>query len=328
MIRRNAVLLLLISLPSCHRGSDLPTFPGTIELDESDAAPLLGGRVVDVKVEEGDSVRVGDTLAVLTQSSLRSTVEQRRASLAMARARLADLQRGSRPPELERAEAELAARQTEAEKTARDLERIIPLAKNGVVPAQELDQAKAAAETAARQRDAAKAALDLAREGSRTDQIRAAQAEVQSAEAQLRGATADLGELAVLAAVDGVVLSRLADPGEVVAAGTPVLTLGVTARRWVRVYLPARLLAQLQAGAPATISVARGEGGDRDRAEATVKGRLGAVSSKAEYTPRAALTEEERADLLFASRVELTNPPATFRPGLPVTVTFSPEAKP
>jgi HlyD family secretion protein len=114
----------------------------------------------------------------------------------------------------------------------------------------------------------------------------------------------------------------------VVAAGTPILTLGVTGRRWVRVYLPARLLARLPAGAPATVTVARAEPGDRDHPDALVQGRLGAVSSKAEYTPRAALTDEERADLLFASRVELTNPPATFRPGLPVTVTFSGEAKP
>ena len=329
MSRRSLVALVaLIALAGCDRSSGSPAFPGTIELDESDAAPLIGGRIVELRVDEGDSVKVGDTVAVLTQSSLPAAVEDRRARLAMARARLADLERGSRPPELDRAEAELAAAEAEADRASRDLLRVEPLAQNGVVPAQELDRATAAAATAARRRDAARAALELAREGSRADQVRAARAEVQSAEAMLKGASADLGELAVVAAVNGVVLSRHADAGEVVPAGTPLVTIGEVGRRWVRVYLPASLLARLPAGAGATVTVARAKGGERDTANARVEGRLGAVSSKAEFTPRAALTEEERADLLFASRVELVNPPRTFRPGLPVTVRFAEGARP
>lgn len=321
-LRRAVSLTGLVALAACGGKVGAPVFPGTIEVDESDAAPLVSGRIVEVRVQEGDSVSQGDTLAILTQSTLPAAVEKRRAQLAVARARLADLQRGARAPELDRAEAELAAAEAEADRTAKDLVRIEPLAKNGVVPAQELDRASAAAKSASRRRDAARAALELAREGSRSDQIRAAQAEVQSAEADLHGASADLEELAVLAAVSGVVLSRHADPGEVVAAGTPLLTVGETARRWVRVYLPARLVSALQPGAPAMVSVSSAGHGDETAAPA-VEGRLGAVSSKAEFTPRAALTEEERADLLFESRVELVNPPVTFRPGLPVTVTFT-----
>jgi len=322
-LRRAVSLTGLAALAACGGKAGAPVFPGTIEVDESDAAPLVGGRIVEVRVDEGDSVTRGDTLAILTQSTLPAAVEKRRAQLAVARARLADLRRGARAPELDRAEADLAAAEAEADRTAKDLVRIEPLAKNGVVPAQELDRASAAANSASRRRDAARAALELAREGSRSDQIRAAQAEVQSAEAELRGASADLDELAVLAAVSGVVLSRHADPGEVVAAGTPLLTVGETARRWVRVYLPASLLSALKSGAPAMVAVSSAGHGDETAAAPPVEGRLGAVSSKAEFTPRAALTEEERADLLFESRVELVNPPVTFRPGLPVTVTFA-----
>jgi HlyD family secretion protein len=323
-ITRPVLLLALMALTACDGKRGEQVYPGTIELDESDAAPLVGGRIVEMRVEEGDSVKPGDTLAILTQSSLPATVEERRARLAMARARLADLQRGARAPELERAEADLAAAEAEADRTAKDLVRVEPLAKNGTLPAQELDRASAAAQTAAKRRDAARAVLELAREGSRSDQIRAAAAEVQSAEAQLKGASADLDELAVLAATGGVILSRHADPGEVVPSGTPLATIGETSKRWVRVYLPASLLASLPAGSRAEVSPA--ETGRQKVTQPPVEGRLGAVSSKAEYTPRAALTEEERADLLFASRVELVDPPPTFRPGLPVTVRFTPAA--
>ncbi|MDH5283054.1 MAG: efflux RND transporter periplasmic adaptor subunit [Gemmatimonadota bacterium] len=317
MIRAPILPALLALLFACGRtGADGPTFPGTVELDESDHAPLVGGRIVEVRVTEGDTVTTGDTLALLVRAGLPEAVEQRVAQLSSMRARLADLRRGSREAEIARAQADADAAEAEVARTARDLTRVQEMAKDGAVSPQELDAATTAAATAARRRDAARATLELAREGTREDQIRAAEADVRTAEAQLRSARADIGELAVIAAVDGVVLSKNADPGEVVPAGTTIVTVGIVGRRWVRVYLPARLLDTLQTGAPASILVAG------DAGAAPVHGRLGAVNAKAEFTPRAALTEEERADLLFASRVELVDPPATLRPGLPVTVRF------
>lgn len=312
---RHLPFLALLLLSACHKGSIERTFPGTLELNESDAAPLIGGRILAIRVDEGDTVHLGDTIAVLTQANLPAQVEQRRAILAASRARLADLQRGARSAEIDRAAAELAAAESEADRTGKELLRAEKLAASRIIPEQDLDRARTAAESAARRRDAARASLELMREGSRQDLIRAAAADVQSAEAQLSGANADFRELAVLAASPGVILGRHADPGEVVAAGTPLVTIGDVNHRWVRVYLPAQLLATLPVGAPAEI-VTLSVGVPR------LKGRLGAVNPKAEFTPRAALTEEERADLLFAARVELDHPPATLRPGMPVTVTF------
>ena len=68
--QRPLLLLTLLALSGCARGGEPRMYPGTIELDESDAAPLIGGRIVSIRVDEGDSVRPGDTLAILTQSSL------------------------------------------------------------------------------------------------------------------------------------------------------------------------------------------------------------------------------------------------------------------
>jgi len=297
-----ALALLLPLLSGCQRkGTAVQSFPGTIEVDESDAAPLLAGRVVAVRVEEGDTVRIGDTLAILTQSQAPAAVEERRARLAAAEARVADLRRGSRTAELDRARADLAAAEAESDRAAKDLERGTGLARSGIIPRQELDRLQAAAATTARRRDAAAAALALAEAGTRTDQVRAAEAEVQSAAALLAGARADLGELAVLAAVDGVVLGRHAQPGEVVASGTPLVTIGVVGKRWVRVYLPANLVDRLPIGASADVFLA--ESPSRGGAEPAAKGRLASVGSQAEFTPRAALTTEERADLLFATVV-------------------------
>ncbi len=317
---RSLLLSALLLVAACNGGGDPATYPGTIELDESDVAPLVGGRIVELRVEEGDSVAAGDTIAILTQATLPSQVEDRRARLAMARARLADLARGSRAPELARAEADLAAASADADRAASDLARGDQLLRDKVIAQQDYDRLKATAEATARRRDAAAATLELAREGSRSDQVRAAQAEVASAEAQLQAANADLHELAVLAPNAGIVLGRHADPGEVVAAGTPLATIGDVQRRWVRVYLPARLVSKLALGAPAKVTVAGAPTVGNDSSAA--RAHLLSVSPKAEFTPRAALTENERADLLFASRVALDDAPAGFRPGLPVNVQF------
>jgi len=311
--------LLGLTILACGRHPiSFYEYPGTIEVNESDAAPLVGGRVVEVRVDEGDSVRIGDTLAILTQSALPATLEDRRAQLAAAQARLADLRRGSRAAEIARAEADLAAAEAEATRAGQDLTRAEDLAHKQIIPAQQLDLARSASLAANQRRDALAASLDLVREGSRADQIRAAEADVMAAQALVRGAKGDVGELAVVAAVNGVVLGRYADPGEVVATGTPLVTVGEVAHRWVRVYLPAQVLSRLPVGNPATVLLgAEGE----PPIEAT--GRLSAVNGKAEFTPRAALTDEERADLLFASKVDLTDPPATMRPGVPVKVRFA-----
>lgn len=321
---RSALLALAVLVAGCSSGEVPTVYPGTIEVNESDAAPLVAGRIIEIRVDEGDRVRAGDTLGILTQGSIPALYQERLARLAAARARLADLERGSRSAELQRAEADVATLAAEAERTASEYERARRLSADGVIAPQELDRAKAAAESAAGRLTAARATLELAREGTRSDQINAARAEVQSAEAQVRSARADMEELAVLAAVDGVVLGRHADPGEVVAAGTPLLSIGEVDRPWVRVYLPARLLARLPAGAEALVVPAQGPspGGTDSTSGVEVRGRLEAVNPKAEFTPRAALTEEERADLLFGARIRLEHPPAGFRPGLPVTVRF------
>jgi multidrug efflux pump subunit AcrA (membrane-fusion protein) len=89
---------LLLALAGCGgRDTAARSFPGTIELDESDAAPLVGGRVLTVRVTEGDTVRMGDTLAVLTQSQIPANLEDRRARLAAAESRLAPGPRRSSP---------------------------------------------------------------------------------------------------------------------------------------------------------------------------------------------------------------------------------------
>ena len=119
------------------------------------------------------------------------------------------------------------------------------------------------------------------------------------------------------APVDGIVISRNAEPGEMLGAGQSVLTIGETAAPFVRVYVPTRQLPAVRQGQRA---VARLDG----YPDRPIAGQVVAISPEAEFTPRIALTEEERADLVFGVKVALTDTTGLLRPGLPATVELEP----
>jgi HlyD family secretion protein len=220
---------------------------------------------------------------------------------------------GPRPGEIERAAADLRVVEAEAERATRDLERIRPLAEHGAVSRQALDAARAAAEAAVGRRDAAREALQLLRDGTRPERVQAARADAASARAGLTAARSVARDLVLTAPVSGVVISRNAEPGERLAAGQSALTLGEAAAPYVRVYVPTRLLPRVHEGQRA---VARLDG----YPTRPIEGRVVAISPQAEFTPRIALTEEERADLVFGVKVAFADTTGLLRPGLPATV--------
>ncbi|MGH7508142.1 MAG: HlyD family secretion protein [Gemmatimonadales bacterium] len=310
--------LLLTALGAC--GGDAPDriiATGTIEMIEVDIAPEIPARVVAVRVDEGHTVRAGDTLATLMQSTTRADVAGHEARVRAAEAGFREARAGPRPPEIERAEAELRMSEAEAVRATRDLERIRPLVTAGAESSQRLDAATAAAAAAAARRDAAREALQLLRDGTRPERIEQSRAELANARAGLAAAKAVAEDLVLLAPVSGTVLSRNAEPGEMLSAGESVLTLGQTGAIYTRVYVPTRKLPLVQAGQAAT---ARLDGFP----DHPFHGKVVAVSPTAEFTPRIALTEKERADLVFGVKVALEDSTGMLKAGLPATVEIHP----
>jgi HlyD family secretion protein len=161
----------------------------------------------------------------------------------------------------------------------------------------------------------------MLREGTRPEQVQAARAEVASARAALAATEAVAQDLVLTAPVDGVVISRNAEPGELLAAGQSAMTLGESAVPFVRVYVPTRQLPRVRQGQRA---VALLDGFPHH----PIPGRVVAINPQAEFTPRVALTEDERADLLFGVKVALSDTTGLLRPGLPATVTLEENQRP
>jgi HlyD family secretion protein len=314
---RHLRLLVALSVLCACSQSENNSASGTIEFTQTDVAGTVPATVERILVEEGQSVHPGDTLVILRQTGVPQDIELRRARVAAAEAELQDLLHGARPAEIERGRAELRSATSEAERTAEDSVRKARLLAAGGISQSEFDASANAARVAGARRDAALEALRLVEGGARPDRIAAARASVSAARAQLATGVAVAGDLVLTAPVDGQVLARHAEPGEVLAPGIPVISLGDARHAWVRVYVRAPVFATVRVGdqVPVTIDGLKGM---------TFMGRVTALATTAEFTPRVALTENERADLLFGVKLELADTTGTLKAGLPATATFGP----
>ena len=304
----------LLVAAACGRSASPNTATGTIEFTETDIAPDLSGRLGTLRVHEGDRVTLGDTLAILTAATMPADIAGQQAAVTDARAQLKGLEIGARPEEIARADADVRRAAAALKLAQENRRRIEPLATNGTLAAQRGDEVRAAEADATERLAAAQQTLRQLRNGARTEEMTAARARVQQAEAALAALRAHAGELVLTAPSSGRVRGTWFEPGELVPAGRPVLTLADDGRPWVRVYVDQQKVAKLIPGTKVTAHL--DVGGD------AIRGHVVALSDKAEYTPRVALTEKERADLMFWVKVVLDDSTGRAKAGLPVIVIF------
>jgi HlyD family secretion protein len=179
-------------------------------------APKITGRVEWIGVEKGDKVAQGQVLLRIEQREFVATVERVQAVVAGARARLRELEAGSRPEEIERARAGVEEARSNVANALLELERFERLHAEGAVSRQTLDAAQNRHEVALAQQASAQKNYELVRIGPRREQIDLASAQVREAEAALRAAQVDLDNTVIRAPIAGTILERLVEPGEIV----------------------------------------------------------------------------------------------------------------
>lgn len=309
-------LLLPCALAGCSNDSGMIRGSGTIEMDEIDVASIVGGRLLRLAVSEGDTVNIGDTLAVLDRGEIAAELAAQTAQAQRAQSQARDLQQGARPAELVIAREQARAAQADLELAQVSYERTERLAKSGVTAPAELDRARAARDAARARAASANEQVRLQEDGFRRQQVAAAQQGATAALAQLAGARSRANELVLTAPRAGVVLMTNYDAGELVPPSAAVLTLGDPDSLWMRVYVAAPKLTKLRVGALAEV---RPVG-----VKQPFHGRVVSIASEAEFTPRAALTEEEQANLVFGVKLTLDRTGGALKAGLPADARIQP----
>ena len=296
---------------------------GNVDIRQVSLAFDGSGRVAELKVDAGDAVKTGQVLATLDTQTLALQAEQAQAQLGVQQQNLLRLKNGSRPEELAQARSSYAAAQADAERARKDLARLQGIAAhtdNRGVSALELDRASAAAQVADAQAAQKRDALRLAEIGPRKEDIAAAEAQLKASEAQLALMRHQIAQGRLVAPSDAVVRSRLLEPGDMAAPQKPVYALAITQPKWVRVYVSETDLGKVKPGQAARVSV--------DSApDKPIAGKVGYISSVAEFTPKSVQTEELRTSLVYEVRVIVEDKDNALRLGQPATVVLGGDAQ-
>lgn len=301
-------------------GSDLVLF-GNVDIREVQLAFQDGGRVFRLLVDEGAMVTAGQVLAELDPVRFQLEVERLSAEVSAQGEVLSRLRNGSRPQEIEKAKAGLDAAKASLTEAQLALDRVQILRVTNRISQQELDSAKAKVGTLVAAVHSAEDELSLVVEGPRQEDIKAAEASLQALTASRDLAARRLSDCRLLAPADGVIRSRILEPGSMASAGAPVLTLALTNPLWVRAYVNEPDLGRVRPGMAVQILT-------DSFPDKVYKGWVGFIASTAEFTPKTVETTELRTKLVYRARVFACDPGHELRLGMPVTVNVETDGQP
>lgn len=311
MKRLYPLLLFIPLLFGCKPDSEAQAL-GTLERDRVTFSATSNEIIRALPVKEGNKVSTGDILVRLDTSSQEAIVAQAIAQQAKARANLAKVANGERPEDIAVAQAKVTlatAKLTEANKNYRRKSELV--AKN-LISESEQDSALAV-------RDSAKAELDSAKEefakltaGSRLEDIEQAKAEYAAATANTEIQQQKLADLTIISTRDGILDNLPYNLGERVATGSIVAIVVADSSPYARVYIPEPYRVKFTQGKTVSVHI--------DGIDKTYQGIVRWVANEPSFTPYYALTESERARLMYLAEIDLTEEAQNLPSGIPAQV--------
>lgn len=286
------------------------TLYGSIDMRTVDLAFEESGRLKSVRFEEGSAIKAGEIIATLDDSRYRIARDQAASQVAVAEAQLALLLAGSRSEEIDVARARLKAAEANLVLSDKTCKRHKAMGQASSALARDQACYKASADKAAR--DEAKRTLEMLLAGTRVEEIEVARATVKRTQTQLADAQRALNNCALYAPADGVIRSRLKEPGDMVNATSPVYEMALMNPLWARVYIDEPNLGRITMGQKVALTV-------DSFPEKTFEATVGFISSVAEFTPKTVQTEAIRTHLVYEVRLTVSDPQGELRLGMPVT---------
>lgn len=312
------LLLTALLLTGCNTNDENGPAVGTLEWDRIEVAAQLAEPVVAWDAREGRQVTAGQPLLHLDASRVRARVAAAEAARAQAAARLAELERGTRPERIAQARATLAGNEQELLYRQREVARLESLVARRLAAPGQIDQARTAAAAALAQRDAARATLDELEHGATAEEREQVRQALAAADAELQAARIDLGHTDIAAPVAGRLDELPFKIGERPPVGGVVAVILAGNKPYARVYVPEALRAHILPGHAAQVRV--------DGIDGEFAGTVRKISSDPSFTPYFALTEHDRGRLSFVAEVDVETHGRELPAGVPVEVRFAPDA--
>ena len=334
MIRRILILIGLAALvaagvyfyPRFTKGSKPQNeilLSGNIEAHESLVSFKVQGRIVDLPIEEGQSVEKDSLLARLDDADYKQRVRIEEAGVHVRQSSLALTLAGTREQEVKALQQNMLDSQADLQQKKLDYDRAQRLFREDAVSAQDRDLADTAFKRSQAAFQAAQQKYNEAVEGSRKEEIAIAEANLKEAHAKLGMSRVNLDYTVLRAPSAGVITVRQAELGEVVVPGTPVVTLADLDHIWLRAYVAETDLGRVRWGQDAVVTTDTFPGKQ-------YHGRISFIASEAEFTPKSVQTYKERVMLVYRIKIDIDNPNHELKAGMPADahITLKPNTAP
>ncbi|HBC85890.1 MAG TPA: secretion protein HlyD [Lentisphaeria bacterium] len=289
------------------------TLYGNVDIRQVNLGFRVNGRIEKMLFEEGDKVKPGDVIAVLDKKPYQDSFNLYKAQVDESAAQLARLQAGFRDEEIAKEKANVAERKASFELQEKNMERAKALFEKNVISKQSYDETWSRWNETKAALSAATEYLNLVSKGYREEEITAAKATLNAAEARLEQTRTSLDDTEIKSPSEGIILTRVMEPGAIVAAGQTVYTISLTSPVWIRAYVNEPDLGRIHYGMPAKIFTDSAPDKPYD-------GHIGFISPEAEFTPKSVETPELRSSLVYRLRIIADNPDRNLLQGMPITV--------
>ncbi len=325
------VLLFVVPLAGCREPAPDNTLrvSGHVEATEVLVAPEVGGRLIELRVDEGARVNAGDVIARLDTRDTELQIERARAERSSADAQVRLLRAGARGEDIRQAEAQVDAAEAEASSIEAelkaadtDLVRFEALLKANAGSEKQRDDAQAKVDVGSQRLRAARERVTAAQEtvarlkaGARREEVDAALARVAAADAQMAVFAKAVKDAEITVPVTGTVTQKLADAGELVMPRSPIIVVTDLDKAWANLFVPEPMVPRIKLGQAATVFTDAGGAG--------IPGKVTYVSPQAEFTPRNVQTPDERSRLVYRIKVSVDNREGILKAGMPVDAELS-----
>jgi len=291
------------------------TATGTIEATTVKVTARVPGTIESIEFKEGDKVMAKDVVAKINRADIVAQVAMNEAAFTKAKYGLAQVSSSTQLSQLESAGALASAMNATYKKAEADYNRIKALYNQGASSLSEMERYQTAYQVSRDNYLSAQGQLNaLKSSGGVSAQVGSAQADVDKAQAALDSALFQLNDLTLASPIDGILTSRNYEPGEYVGAGLALATISDLENLWIKVYVTTTELPGIKLGQTVRFTVS----GYKD----TFEGKVAFISDKGEYTPRTVLTVNERANIVFAVKIETSSNNGVLKPGMPADVVF------
>lgn len=274
--------ILSLFLVACENREKEYDATGTFEATETTVSAEQSGTLVRFDVNEGDEIALGREVGLVDTTQLWLKVQQMDATKAVYR---------SQKPDMEK---QIAATRQQLAKARQDEQRYRELVADGAAPSKMLDDAASQAVVLQKQLDAQISTLNT--------QLSTLDSQLTTVDVQVSQLRDQLQKCHIVAPIAGTLLEKYVEQGEFVATGKPLFKMADTQQMYIRAYVTSARLQNIKVGQKAKVFADYGDG-QRKEYDGTVTW----ISSRSEFTPKTILTDDERADLVYALKVAVHN---------------------